>query len=68
MARRRPASSSSIWSRDRPVRRRRRISRMAVVCSTENPKRSMRRWEASASVRLERMMWMTSSMLSRAMR
>ena len=64
----RPLYSVSISSRCRPVRRCRRMSRMALAWMSSSPKRSSRRVLASSGLAEERMMRTTSSILSMAMR
>ena len=44
-----------------------RMSRMATACFSDSPNRSISPSLAWASVRLERIRWITASMLSRAM-
>ena len=60
------ACSSRILSRSRPVRRCRRMSRMARACTSLSPKRSMRPSRATSGVSLPRIRAITSSRLSMA--
>ncbi len=60
--------SASIFSRSRPVRRCKRISRIACDCFSDNAKRSINCSRAASAVRLPRMIWMTSSKWSSAIR
>ena len=62
----RSAYSVSIFSLSRPVSARRRISTIACACASDNAKRSIKRSFASCAFLLERMMLITSSILSSA--